>query len=995
MVDGEVRVSFGRLLRQMRQAAGLTQEELAERAHLSWRAISDLERGLRQTPRRETVSLLANALGLGAAERAALEAAGRRKGSGLPVLTHPAHAAPPLVGRARELELLGRHLAGEGPPVLLLVGEPGIGKSRLLREAVRHAVDQGWGVLEGGCQRRGGQEPFAPLLEALEGGLRGRTPAQVCVALRGCAWLVRLLPELAEGPIEPLPAWTLTPEQEHRLVVKAVGRFLANVAGPAGTLLVLDDLHWAGADALALLANLMQRATEVPLRVVGAYRDTEVAPEHHLLATIAELADAQRAIQQPVSPLEPREAEEVFVALLGGRDQAGAALAPQVVQRTGGVPFFLVSYAHSLAGEGEVDSTGLPWDLRQSIRRRVTALPALTQEILGVAAVAGRGLEPALLLGVVEQPEPAVFEALDAACRARLLTEGDAGYQFAHDLIREVVEAGIGRGRRQALHRRCGEVLAQQATRLGAALPVALLAYHYSRSDAPDQALCYLELSGDSARDQAAHSAAEEYYREAVARLDGLGRGLDGARVREKLGGVLATAGHTSAALAVLEQAATALRAAGDVEGLGRVLAGSANLHASRATADGCEAGLACLLPVLEPLEAVEPSRSLAAVYNALARLHFGLRQHRAGMASVIRAAQVARAVGDRGLLAEAEARRGWWLALQSQDAEALPAIQEAGRLAEAVGKLDVLSFVLWFTALILENKGVFDQARPLATRALTIGEQVGDPALIMLSTGRLVALDFFEGNWGQARRTLERVEPFPERRAELNCAPQLELGRLCLAEGSWEQAARYLEECSAIARHISNLVQERVVQSYLAERDLLEGRAAKAQARLLPLLDREEGVQEREVTIYVLPVLAWTYLELGDTEQAERTIAEALQRARAADYRLALVGALRVRALAALRQGDADSAATALEEGLALARAMPYPHGEGRLLQVYGEMHLQSGEREAACERLEDALAIFRRLGARADAAQVERDLDAVLSGRSEVLMRVGHGRE
>src|SRR5437764_1952612 len=198
------------------------------------------------------------------------------------------------VGRARELALLERHLggspAGSAPPLLLLAGEPGIGKTRLLRAAAPRAVAQRWCVLEGGCQRRGGHEPYAPVLGALQRHLRRQTPAQLRMALAGCAWLVRLLPELAQGPIEPLPAWTLPPDQERRLMVAAVVRFLANVAGPAGTLLLLDDLQWAGPDALDLLTALVRAAAEVPLRVIGAYRDTEVQPQDPLAVTLADLA---------------------------------------------------------------------------------------------------------------------------------------------------------------------------------------------------------------------------------------------------------------------------------------------------------------------------------------------------------------------------------------------------------------------------------------------------------------------------------------------------------------------------------------------------------------------------------------------------------------------------------------------------------------------------------------------------------------------------------
>jgi tetratricopeptide (TPR) repeat protein len=347
-------------------------------------------------------------------------------------------------------------------------------------------------------------------------------------------------------------------------------------------------------------------------------------------------------------------------------------------------------------------------------------------------------------------------------------------------------------------------------------------------------------------------------------------------------------------------------------------------------------------------------------------------------MATSVQAAEVARAVGDRGLEARAGASRGYTLSLMGRDAEGLPLLEEAGRLAEAVGDLGTLNEVLFLTPIIYEDRGEFDRARSVTMRCLALSERLHDPVVVGYATIRLAALAFFEGDWGQARRHLERLEPLPERIAQLDAGLLLERGRLRLAEGECEEAARYLEECSAIARHFDNLTQERVVQSYLAECDLLEGRPEMARARLVPLIDREEGVQEREVTSYVLPVLAWAHLELGDIEQAAETIEAALRRQRAASYRLPLVGALRVRALVALRQGDVLSAEQALGEGLALAQAIPYPHGEGRLLEVFGRLHLQRGEPAAGRERLEAAQAILRRLGASKDLERAEQLLTA-----------------
>ena len=158
---------FGALLKRYRVGAGLSQEALVERARLWTAAISAYERGERQAPYQETVALLVLALGLSPVESAVLEATvPRRRGpraqpAGVPQPASSAVApmrqvvpggdafAPPFVGRAREVALLERHLAGEGPPLLLLAGEPGIGKSRLLREAAHRPRATGWQVLAG------------------------------------------------------------------------------------------------------------------------------------------------------------------------------------------------------------------------------------------------------------------------------------------------------------------------------------------------------------------------------------------------------------------------------------------------------------------------------------------------------------------------------------------------------------------------------------------------------------------------------------------------------------------------------------------------------------------------------------------------------------------------------------------------------------------------------------------------------------------------------
>jgi predicted ATPase len=222
---------------------------------------------------------------------------------------------------------------------------------------------------------------------------------------------------------------------------------------------VLDDLQWAGPDALELLASVVRSNAEMSLRVVRAYRNTEVGPQDRLAVLLADLGHAGLARQHTLGPLARKHAAQLLDALLeaAGPALGTPALREHMLQRTGGVPFFLVSCVQEQrSGPVRDDGEGaVPWNVAQSVRQRMAALPELAQALLRTAAVLGRVVPHALLSDVVAQTAEEVLDALEAACRARLLVGvGDEAYRFAHDLIREVLEAELGLARRAVPHRR-------------------------------------------------------------------------------------------------------------------------------------------------------------------------------------------------------------------------------------------------------------------------------------------------------------------------------------------------------------------------------------------------------------------------------------------------------------------------------------------------------------------------------------------------------------
>ncbi len=981
-MDTAHHVLFGPLLRRYREAAGLTQEEMAERAELSPRAVNFLEHGKRR-PQRDTVRRLADALRLSAAERATFMAAARR----LP--DAPARPADcPLVGRTAELALLERHLAGEGPPVLLLAGEPGIGKSRLLQEAAVRAAERGWRVLSGGCQGRSGQEPFAPLLQALQSHVQAQTPARLRADLQGCAWLVRLLPELADAPIEPLPSWTVAPAQERRLLFDAVGRFLANCAGPAGCLLVLDDLQWAGTDALDLLMALARLADRGPLRLIGAYRDTEWSTGRLLHSTLADLAQAGLGSQHQVTPLAPSEATALLQQMLADRDDAepdeavrttaiDAHLRERLLRRTGGVPFFLMSCAQALLLRPAAEGDELPWDVAQGVRQRVAVLPTGAREVLGVAAVAGRATPYTLLAAVVPGSEDALLDALEAACQARLLEETGDEYRFVHDVIREVVEQELGTARRTVLHRRIGEAL-ERLYGAEAAVHAVELAYHAVAAGRVhlERAVGYLLLAGDQAEQVFAHADAERHYRTALDLAALQGERAWEAEAMEKLGGVLRVVRRIDEALPLLDRAALLFHGAGDQEAEGRVVAQIGwVLH----FAYKWQEGIARLQPVVARLEQQGLSRALALLYGPLTRLlNFSGRNVEALQAAE-RAVELARGLADEGLLAGAQMRRGTVLSALGHQEEGLRVLETAAVLAETAGDIFVLAAACFFSSLVLYERGELSASLRAATRAVEAAQRRGGLdqllgglmqqfAAVALTMGEWATLQTWIDDFGAVVRSLDVTG---EARVLLSVIG----GLLALYEGHWEEAARLLQHAAALPEWPRPERRVLDLQVALALKELVLGHAEAALARLGPLLRGAGGAAAGYP--FPLTIVAQAHLALGQVGAAHDLTVQALQAGQ--QNRPLLAEALWLQGKVLIAQRDWAAARRSLDDAVALARQLPYPYTEARALAESATLPGLWCEPEQARERLVAALVIFRRLGAHKDVVQTDNALAAL----------------
>jgi tetratricopeptide (TPR) repeat protein/transcriptional regulator with XRE-family HTH domain len=990
--------AFGTALKRARRNARLTQAQLAERAGFSVVYISMLERGARQ-PQSSTLALLADVLELSGAERIAFEAMAQAsnaaRGWTAQLSRQSAHFAlgvdtdyAPLVGRSHEVSLIAKHLADERRPLLHFVGEPGIGKTRLLAEAAARASALGWRIIAGGG-RRSGQEPYEPFVSALAYEVRQTAPSRRSIELNGCGWLARLLPELLTMGVAPTSSWMLSAAQERRLMFDAVTRYLKNLAGPSGTLLLLDDLHWAGADALDLLASLTRAASEEaedspPLRLIACYRDTEVDASHPAFTLFTDLAREGMTERVTLEPLSLDDAGALLSALLEGVDRIPADAHATLLQRTGGLPYFLVSCAQGLmAGAKEI-----PWDVRQSIQQRIAAVGSRAQELLCAAAVIGRVVNYAELAQILPWDVGELLKVLESVDRAKLLVAlpratqgGTPEYRFAHDLAREVVLADLSPGRQAVLNLAVAEMLhrlppAERSRR------AAELAYHFGEAGEPGQALPYVLQAGEQAQHAHAYIEAERHYRTAAELARATGDSAHEALALERLGDVEFSLVQSAATLDAYEMASNAYRASGDIAGLRRVQRRSAELLGAIGE---MERGMALLRPLLDSPLNDEAAPEVASRFLALARLSTRPEER---MAACQEAASLAHLAGNPMTQYAAELLRVQTLMeVYGRFGQAQTILDEILPPMELTGDLPRLNAGFSASANALLHCGDLIRAHIQVEKALESANQLGVVARTAFTLSNHGEVMYYLGDWDQAYTDFEQaVDLYETAEIKVGCAFACwGKAAVSLARGETEKGLHFLDEAmnKAIAEANAGLGFETLVWALAtqAEYDLLTGDPETAQTRIESWIDI---LKERSgLAITLLPMLAWAYFAQGDIERATAFLQDAVSTGRGAPQHITLIEALRLLGVLAGAQERWSEAETALSEALVLSRGMSYPYAEAKVLLSTGLLALQCERSEEARKHLHAAREICVRLR--------ERRYQGLIA---QELANVGHSR-
>ena len=488
--------------------------------------------------------------------------------------------------RARLRRLVDDTLAGRGR-LALVAGEAGVGKSRLVAEIGDEAQARGMRVLTGHCVEMGGTPPYLPYVEIIEQAITSpRSSLELWKALGDvAAEIARIAPALRRVFPDIPPPVELPAELSRRYVWNSFGEFIGRAAQGQPLLLTLEDLHWTDESSLLLTEYLAPLLPEMPVLVLGTYRDIDVDLDHPLARVIGQLR-RQRLVERVNLRRLSFDGVRAMVEALAGQP-APAQLVRVIDRETEGNPFFVEEVYLHLVESGvlldehgrvrpdlQLDDVWAPESIRLVLGQRLDRLAMSTREVLVAAAVSGRMFSSELVGEVAEAGADQLVDAFDEAERARLLAPGrvPGELMFGHELIRQTLLSDVSAVERERLHLRIAEAISRLYSD-DIEAHAGELAYHLShagRSGDRASLVHYLTIAGERAFDAAAFDDAGGYFEKALSLMPDDGQ-LGRAQLLERLAMALRSVGRWEDALGTMNDALDRYEALGHVEAIGRL----------------------------------------------------------------------------------------------------------------------------------------------------------------------------------------------------------------------------------------------------------------------------------------------------------------------------------------------------------------------------------------------------------------------------------------
>lgn len=919
----------------------------------------------------------------------------------------PPYASLPLVGRSDELTTLGAALAaaegGRGSTVFL-VGEGGVGKTRLAKAISDSARARGWTVALGRAYPVETGVPYALFSDALLPLLRAMEPATLSLFTRGGgAELTALFPALADRPSSAPPRGD--PAEVKARLLWNFGQFLSRYAARQPLLLVLENMQWADASSLELLHFVARQVTKDRLFLLCTYNEAEREQNPTLRTTEQSLVSLGAAQVRRLAPLTREQTDELVHRIFGAEGAITREFSALLYGWTRGNPFFIEETLKTLVESGrlhERDGTWLGWELegfdlppsvRDVVVSRMGRLSDAARSVANFAAVIGTRASFDALHSVSAMSRAELLAALDELRRHHVLSEsavdGDVVYDFCHPMLQQTLYGELGLARARLLHATIGEAL--ETFYSGSALAHAdELAFQFARADARSlapKAIRYLSAAGRNALRRHAGREAVDYLAAALDLIDRLDADAaerrelpelveDLARARQRLG-------EYEAAIALWERARGDAEQAGDAK---RVAAIDRRLGVTHFWSGRYEQALERYASGVKAAVAAGDDPMLARLRLANGMCLQELGRLREAKAEVGEALTIAERVGDPALLARVH--RGMLLhyAWTGPVDVAREHGQRAIALAEPLGQLSIVWSAHWALAVLEGITGNSAGVAKHLPEAERLAEQLRSPLLRVWTAEIAIEYTAGTGDWDAAVALGERTIGLTRTLGQRTLLPRVLVWTafLHLGRGDHERGKRYVDEAwelsgAGAAPSGRPMDVHTVVPAHIgmAAYHLAVGDHRRA------IAVGEAGLEIADRTGYVvwaihrlLPVIAEAALAASDLERAARLGSRMRRESARLGHRLGLAWADTCDALVVMVGGEHARAVEMMRAAIAQLESVPFVGDAARLRRHLARILTQMGDHEAAMRELRQAHDVFARLGAATELDKTRQQL-------------------
>ena len=768
----------------------------------------------------------------------------------------PLMHTPHIVGREKELRRLKSLLEqvhGEEMRLILIHGEAGAGKTRLMRE-LRQVLERRGGIaLVGNCHEETRSIPYYPLRDAFNRFFDEKKEAGFSLLKDLPEYSQRELARILPGLKEMKPSELERAPDSFRLF-EAIRLLLRSLSGQSGNplLFVVDDLQWSDDASLDLLHYLARNLGETRVLLCGTYRTEEKEASPGLLRFAGLLRREKLSEEMFLESLSAKEVSTMLRLLCPGKETS-EEFQDFLYEKTEGNPFFVEELVKFLGeegiGEGLPRIREVPLSIYAVLQRRMDSLAPGMKEILACAALVGKEFEFEVLHRVQDRPQREILGTMDAAVKARIIREsfegGEERYHFVHSLLADVLHSGVGKVRRRLLHRQVGEALEEfYAGRLEQLN--GRLVYHFERGEKWEKALNYSLRSARQAKDDYANQEAIRFYTKAREMLPRLTRGTEdeAAAIAEELGDTYQITGDYDKALEEYKLAEEAARRKGDEKKEGDALSkmslvhglqGNYNemmSHAERSYAIreqmGDHKGLAESLRIIGNVHAnrgdygealsyltdslrirqeIDDQTGAAASLGAIGAVHWQQGDYEAALRCDEESLKIRRDVGDKpGMAASLNSvgivhwSRGDYEAALKCHKESMRIRRETGDKRGTAGSLTNIGNVYW-------GRGEYGEALKCHEESLKIDREIGSKTGIAAGLTNIGNIHFARGAYGEAlRHHEESLEVSKEIGDKRNVALSLaNMGDVHIERGEYEDALKSYEESLGIQEKIGD----------------------------------------------------------------------------------------------------------------------------------------------------------------------------------------------